>query len=208
MAVGIGARLAGGVPLAAFVTFMLFMLMRGLIWSDEVIFEERREPLNLEITRNTEETEVIARDSRPKKPDEVKTPPPPPRIEAAKAERPREGLASVLGRLPDLQPDEVDQSDIQFVVSDRDIQPLVRMEPIYPRRAAERGVEGSCLMTMDVAPDGTVIASSIHAECTSSLFASAAKRAVERWKYQPKIQGGQAVIRYGVETELLFQLAE
>ncbi len=200
------ARFGVGIPVAGVVTIGLFMLMRALIIPETIELEEERRALNIEITRQTEDSEIITRDRRPEKPKEVKAPPPPPRIEAAKSEAPKEGLASVLGRLPEIQPDSVDQGDIKFVVADRDIQPLVRIEPIYPRRAAERGVEGRCTMTLDVLPDGTT--TNVRADCTSSLFASASTRAVERWKYAPKVEDGVAVTRFNVQTDLEYALAE
>ena len=134
--------------------------------------------------------------------------PPPPRIEAAKAEQPQEGLASILGALPDINPDAVGSGDIDFVVSDRDVQPLVRIPPQYPPRAAERGLEGTCDMVFDVLPDGTIDADSIQADCTSSLFARAASRAIARYKYAPKIVNGEAVVQRGLRQTIEFELAE
>jgi protein TonB len=197
-------RLAIGVPLAALVTFGLFTLMRALIFSDEVPPEEAGDALVIDILQTREESEVRTREERPEKPDEINTPPPPPKIEAAKAEAPDEGLAETLGRLPGLDPDAVDQGDVAFVVADRDEQPLVRVPPIYPPRAAERGTEGSCDITFDVNPDGSV--TNADAVCTSALFKRASERAVEKWKYAPKIVDGEPQMRRGLVVTLDFNL--
>lgn len=206
MAVAMLGRLAPGGGIAVGVTFGLFVFMAALIHNDEVPEEEQGREFNLEITKLEQETDVITRSERPDEPDEVKTPPPPPRIQAAKSEAPQEDLASVLGALPEIQPDEVNQSDVAFVVADRDIQPLVRIPPQYPRRALERGTEGTCTMTLDVNPDGTT--TNVSANCTSSVFERAAIQAVSGWKYQPKIENGQAVMRFGIQTDLTFELSE
>ena len=198
----------GAIALAAFIAVAMFAGMRYLIMSDEVQLEEKKEPPNIEITSSRETSEVIRRQDRPDEPEEVKAPPPPPRIEAAKAEQPQEGLASILGSLPDINPDEVSSESINFVVSDRDVQPLVRIPPQYPPRAAERGLEGSCDMTFDVLPDGSIDEASIQADCTSSLFAREASRAIARYKYAAKIVNGEAVVQRGLRQTIEFQLAE
>ena len=202
------ARAGASVILGAVAALFIFGGMRYLILSEGKEPEAKPDAPNIEITASRDDTRVITRNDRPDQPDEIKAPPPPPRIEAAKSEQPDEGLASILGALPGINPDAVDSGSIAFVVSDRDAQPLVRIPPQYPVRAAERGLEGSCDMTFNVLPDGTVDGTSIQARCTSSMFARDATRAVERWKYQPKIQNGEAVPRYGVATTLDFTLTD
>jgi protein TonB len=201
-------RLVTGALLGAVVAVALFAGMRYLILSDAPPPEEALEAPNINIVSRRGESDVIRRDDRPEEPDEVRAPPPPPRIEAAKAEQPQEGLASMLGRLPDINPDAISSDSIQFVVADRDVQPIVRIEPSYPMRAQERGLEGTCLMRFDVLPDGSVDESTVVADCTSSLFSRDASRAVARWKYNAKIVNGEAVVQRGIETVLDFQLAD
>lgn len=194
--------------IGAAVAVVLFGAMRYLILSDTPPTEDAEEAPNINIVSRRTESNVVRRDDRPDQPDEVKAPPPPPRIEAAKAEQPQEGLASMLGSLPDINPDAVDRQDIKFVVADRDEQPLVRINPVYPPRAQERGLEGTCKMRFDVLADGTINAETITADCTSSLFARSASRAVARWKYNPKIVDGEPVARRGVAVDLDFALED
>lgn len=197
-------RIAIGVPVAALITFVLFSVMRALIFVEAAPPKDAGLAVSIKLADEIKESDVITRKRRPNKPKDVKTPPPPPKIEAAKAEKPKEGLASVLGALPDINPDKIDRGSFKFVVGDRDAQPLVRLEPQYPPRAAERGVEGKCSVVFDVNPDGTP--TNIRPTCDSSLFDDAVRRAVGRWKYQPKIVDGVAVMRRGVETDFEFKL--
>ncbi len=199
-------RLIVGVPAAAVVTFLLFSLMRALIFTEGVPPKDKTETITIDILQTREDTDVRTREERPEKPDEINTPPPPPRILAAKAEAPDEGLAETLGRLPGLDPDAVNQDDVAFVVADRDEQPLVRVPPIYPPRAAQRNLEGSCDITFDVNPDGSV--TNANATCTSALFSSASERAVEKWKYAPKVVDGEARMRRGLVVTLDFNLED
>lgn len=199
-------RIVGGLPLAVGVTIGLFLLMAALIRNEEQELPDRAEAVNFEITSDRDDSDIRRDQRRPVQPREVRTPPPPPRIEAARAQRPNEGLATVLGALPDIVPQDVGRGDFQVVINDREEQPLVRLEPQYPRRAAERGLEGNCLVTFDVNPDGTT--SNVRASCSSDLFRRAATRAVEGWRYQPRIAEGQAVMRRNLQVEFPFTLTE
>jgi protein TonB len=62
-------------------------------------------------------------------------------------------------------------------------------------------------VTFDVTPDGITTNVQIM-DCDSSLFERNAVRAVERWRYQPKIVEGTAVRRTGVVTEFNFRLED
>lgn len=207
MPISAGIRLGIGLPVAALVTLSLFLLMRALIFVEGEPPQERAGNLTIDIVATREDTDVLTRTNRPDQPDEVRTPPPPPRIEADKAEAPEEGLATTLGRLPDLNVDRLEKSDISFQVSDREEQPLVRGEQRYPRRALERGIEGKCTLGFDVNPDGTTTNVSVI-QCSDSMFEREGIRAVERYKYAPKIVDGQAVMRRGLRIDLEWQLAE
>ena len=139
--------------------------------------------------------------------DQIDPPPPPPQIERQAAEQPTEGLATVMGAIPEFDAPQLRSDSVSFSVSDRDAQPLVRIEPQYPPRAAERGIEGTCNVQFDVTPDGTPNNVRIL-RCDSSFFERASIRAVERWRYQPRVENGVPVARRGVQTQFVFRLAE
>lgn len=205
-------RILIGVPVAAVVTFGLFMFMRGMILAGDVELDERTAPPQLDIVSSKRDSDAVTRGAEPEQPDEVVTPPPPPEIEVQKAEAPQESLGAALGRLPEINPDDVGGDDFELVIADRDEQPLVRINPDYPPNMASRGVEGKCLMTFDIEPDGST--SNVRAECTSESgrsapgFRRSAERAVARWKYAPRVRDGQAVKRFNQRTELVFQLQD
>jgi protein TonB len=200
-------RLLIGVPIAAFVTIVLFFVMTRLIMVDEIIQEEEVEDRQFSINDEVQEVEARRRDTTIEDVQQVDPPPPPPQIERQRAEQPSEGLATVMGAIPDFEAPQLNSDSVNFSVSDRDAQPLVRIEPQYPMRAAERGVEGSCWVRFDVTPDGTPTNIDIF-RCDSSLFERASIRAVERWRYNPKVQDGVPVARRGVETRFDFRLAD
>ena len=90
--------------------------------------------------------------------------------------------------------------------SDRDVIPLVRIEPDYPPRASERGVEGWVVIQFTITPAGTVKDAKVVDAEPKGIFDAAAVKAVERWKYNPKVEGGVAVERRGVQVMLTFKL--
>ncbi len=198
-------RFFAGLPIAAIITIGLFLLMKLLI-SKELVLPEKEDAFRFTINPKVEELSIRQRDVKAERSKDVKPPPPPPQIEKQKAVQPREGIANVAGAIPDFEAPQLNRNSVNFNVSDRDAQPLVRIPPMYPPRAAERGTSGSCKAFFDVSPEGKPY--NVRTECTSSVFARAAKRSVEKWKYNAKIVDGKAVARQGVVTTIKFQLED
>jgi protein TonB len=87
---------------------------------------------------------------------------------------------------------------------DRDMVPLVRIEPTYPPQAQQRRLEGGVHVRFTVSGAGTVKNAKV-VKSTDLVFESAALRAVEQWKYQPQLEAGKPVEREG-EVILRFDL--
>jgi protein TonB len=200
-------RLVVGVPVAAIITVVLFFVMTRLILVEGAPIDEDVEDRNFSINDEVQEVEARRRDTTIEDVQQVDPPPPPPQIERQRAEQPSEGLATVMGAIPEFEAPQLGSDTVNFSVSDRDAQPLVRIEPQYPMRAAERGVEGQCTVQFDVTPDGTPTNIEVL-NCTSSLFDRAVIRAVERWRYNPKVVDGVPVARRGVRTQFDFNLSD
>ncbi len=200
-------RLVVGIPVAALVTFLLFTLMQTLIFTDEVPLEDAGDDLTFEINPEVEEINARTRDTSIDDVSRVDPPPPPPQIERQAADLPTESLSTIVGSIPEFDAPQLNSGNVSFNVSDRNAQPLVRIPPQYPPRAAERGIEGTCNMRFDVTPDGTPT-NVVATNCTSSMFERASIRSVERWRYSPKVENGVPVARRGVETDIEFRLAD
>jgi periplasmic protein TonB len=89
---------------------------------------------------------------------------------------------------------------------DRDVLPLVRINPDYPPRAQSRGIQGWVLVQFTITPAGTVADAKVIDAQPKGIFDEAAVKAVSRWKYNPKVEGGVAVERRGIQVKLTFQL--
>jgi protein TonB len=92
------------------------------------------------------------------------------------------------------------------VGSDRDVIPLVRINPEYPARARSRGVEGWVQIEFTITPAGTVKDPKVVDAEPKGLFEKAALEAISRWKYNPKVEEGRAVERRGIQVVLRFEL--
>ncbi len=90
-------------------------------------------------------------------------------------------------------------------MSDRGALPLVRVEPQYPPQAARRGLEGWVQLRFNISTAGSV-KDAVVVKSSSSLFDRAAVQAVNKWKYQPQVQGGTPMETQGIEVVLRFEL--
>jgi len=88
---------------------------------------------------------------------------------------------------------------------DRDMVPLVRIEPTYPPQAQQRRLEGWVHVRFTVSGAGTVKNAKV-VKSSDLVFENAAVRAVEQWKYQPQLEAGKPVDREAIEVIVRFDL--
>lgn len=135
----------------------------------------------------------------------VDPPPPPHVIEAQAAQLPDADMALMIGTIPRLEATGMGDGLDSFNIADADVQPVVRIPPSYPVREAERGIEGSCVLQFDVTTAGSPVNIQVL-ECDSSGFARESVRAVERWRYNPRVRDGVPQMYRGLQTRLVFDL--
>lgn len=90
--------------------------------------------------------------------------------------------------------------------SDRDVVPLVRINPDYPQRALSRGIEGWVQVQFTITETGSVADAVVVAADPPNIFDDAAIKAILRWRYNPKVEEGVPVSRVGMQTILRFNL--
>jgi protein TonB len=89
---------------------------------------------------------------------------------------------------------------------DRDVIPVVRVPPEYPPRAQSANIEGWVQIQFAVTPTGTVRDPVVVAAEPKGVFDEAALKAIARWRYNPRVDGGVAVERVGLQTVIRFEL--
>jgi protein TonB len=200
-----GVRYIAAFVLAAAVTFGLFWVMQALI-GVEGRLDESGSGRVIDFVRLKKESEAETKKRKlpDKKPPEDQ--PPPPDLNLAKNSRPDQAMGNVIpifdsgveiGGGPNLG---------GLGAADQDIVPLVRVNPDYPVRAAQRGIEGWVEITFTISTTGAVNSAKVVGYEPSSVFNRSALRAIRKWKYNPKIEDGKAVERPGVIVRLTFKL--
>jgi periplasmic protein TonB len=86
--------------------------------------------------------------------------------------------------------------------------PLVRVNPLYPPRAQSRGIEGWVLLEFTITPQGTTKDIEVIDADPKGYFERAAKDAVRKYKYKPRVVDGVAVDWPGVQLVLSFEIEE
>lgn len=86
--------------------------------------------------------------------------------------------------------------------------PLYRVEPRYPARALERGAEGYVILKFTIDPTGRPQDIEVLEAKPKRMFEKEAIRALKKWKYQPKVEEGNALAQAGQTVRLEFKLAK
>jgi protein TonB len=187
--------------LAAGVTLGLFLMMRQLIWVESAPIEPRREMPNLVINYEPPEIDPV----RTTTPDDIVEIEPPPAVEPL----PTGGVDPGAGPGPAVyNPPPIDPPTVSTggpINLDAYATPVLRREPIYPQRMAERGVSGHCILRFDVGPNGETANVRI-VECSNSGFERASVRAVSQWRYRPATTEGRARWMRNLEVRLDYRL--
>ncbi len=189
---------------AIFVTFGLLWVMQALIGVEGTLDEgARRRVIDFVRLKQESELETKKRKMPDKKPPEE--PPPPPELNLAQNTRPDLDTGNVMPVFDGSLELSGAGPNMGTAATDSDIIPLVRVEPQYPERARQRGVEGWVVVEFMISAAGTVKSPRIIAYHPSTIFNRAALQAIRKWKYNPKIEEGVAVERPGVQVRLVFE---
>lgn len=89
--------------------------------------------------------------------------------------------------------------------SDGEYLPIVKVAPQYPRQALKRRLEGEVVLEYTVTRQGSVANARVLFS-TDPVFNQAAVDSAMRYKYKPRVVGGQAIEVAGVRTRIKFRL--
>ncbi len=90
--------------------------------------------------------------------------------------------------------------------SDGEYLPIVKVAPLYPESAASRGIEGYVLLEFTVTETGATTDPVVIEAQPSSVFDDAAKKAVLKFKYKPRVENGKPMRVTGVRQVITFKL--
>ena len=87
--------------------------------------------------------------------------------------------------------------------------PIVKVAPIYPRRAQTRSITGYCIVTYTVTTTGAIRDPYVENEsdCTpKGIFERASLKAALKFKYKPRVVDGEAIEVAGVQNKFTYEL--
>lgn len=195
-------RLLIGAILGFIVTFVLFFIMPKLIENADKTLDETATRKIADITMPEREIEANLDQKKPEKPDDPEEPPP---------DLDQPDIEDV-----DIDPNAVNMSpttnvDLKigtggFGGNDGEYLPIVKVAPIYPRRAQTRGVEGYCTVEYVVTRTGA-ISDPQAVDCQpSGYFERASIKAASKFKYKPRVVDGEAIDVGGVQNRFTYEL--
>ena len=195
------------VPIAVFAAGLFTSGMFWVLWTlvgAAFDVSDRAEATRIEFSRMRRDTEVVT-----KRDQKIERERPPPTPETPRMAFSASGIDNNVASLTPIVDARGAMSRMTMSAgSDRDVIPLVRINPDYPPRAQTRGIEGYVIVQFTITATGTVKDAIVVEAQPRGMFDDAALKAIARWRYNPKVEAGVAVERVGIRTRLTFQLEQ
>ena len=196
-------RYSVAIGLGAVATFGLLMLMRAVIADPKPAEDTGIRGEILDFVRLVQDREVVIKDRRAK-------PPPPPDEPPPNQPRPDINTAATVGaEITNVQVNvEVDAGGLGDFSGDGEYLPIVKVAPIYPRRALTRNIEGYVLLEFVVTATGAVRNPVVLEAKPPGFFERAAIQAALKFKYKPKVIDGEPIEVSGVQNLIKFEMSD
>jgi len=197
-------RFGAALAVAAVATFAVFWMMQSLISTGGSVLNEQDFGRIQSFVMDKPDDEVRTKERKPQKP-------PTPPAEPPKPDMPRPDMAQAntdgcdIGGF-DLGADLNIDAGLSGGSGDGEFLPIVKVAPNYPRRAAQKGIEGYVVVEFTVTTLGTVTEPHVIEADPPGIFDREAMAAVSKFKYKPKIENGKAVEVNGVRNIIRFEL--
>ncbi|NND82344.1 MAG: TonB family protein [Gammaproteobacteria bacterium] len=186
--------------ISVLITLGLILTMYGLIKMDEPELTAKKAFKLPDFSAPPENEDLQTIAPKPDRPDDVQEQPDVPEVDAT-PDRVDINSNLALGAVKV----GINRNLKGFNSNDGEYLPIFRAPPIYPRRAAERGLCGWVDLMYTVTASGGVRDPQVTAS-SSSMFESAAKKAALKYKYKARQVGGKPVDVPGVEIRIVFEM--
>ena len=196
-------RYGMAVGAAVAVTFTVTLMMQGLISSGGSVLEESDIGRLVEFVHIQQDDDIQTKSRKPNKPPVA--PKEPPKPEMAKPDFDAAQNAMDMGAL-DIGADLSIDAGLSGGSGDGEYLPIVKVAPQYPRRAAQKGIEGYVVVEFTVSKLGTVTDPKVIEAAPPNIFNRAAISAAKKFKYKPKVENGKAIEVSGIRNIIRFEL--
>lgn len=192
--------------LGAAITFALFSFMAFLVSSGDMTKQDPQDNIVVEVNTTPPKSAAERR-------QRVPPPPPPPPKTPPKPQAPEPEANNNSGGLTFNMPG-VQLSGANTGISapgagfgrDGDASPIVRIEPKYPVQAQRDGKEGWVKLSFTINEIGGVEDVKVIDAQPKRIFNKAARRALKKWKYKPKVVDGKPERQPGLTVQLDFTM--
>ena len=191
--------------MAGAVTVTLFQAMNHFVAIAEVSIEDRGVSPRIEFARSRADSRAQSRTRALPQRLEQQQPPEMPPMDHADTVGPNVLAVNVAAAPVDTTLELTDVT-LGARVADADEVPIVRVEPIYPMHAREKGLEGWVLLRFDILSSGRTENVVVVDSKPLRVFNRAAVAAVKKWKYRPRVVNSEASVTRGVKVKLAFSL--
>ena len=195
--------------LGGIIALLLAFFMYTLIHSSEMRLSTVDRVQMLDFVRLKREEVVQRKERKPQRPELSQAPDSPPMIEQAASSAGETLAVSSPPQAPARADMDVARTGLGIGSGDGEYLPIVKVAPIYPRRALERGITGTCVVRYTVTTAGTVKDVVVVEElCTDSIFYQPSQEAARRFKYKPRVIDGTPVEVVGVHNMFHYEIGE
>jgi protein TonB len=198
-------RFLVSILLGAAVTFALFYFMAFLVASGDRTKEEPLENIIVEVNTTPPKSSAEQR-------SRVPPPPPPPPKSPPKPQAPEPEQSADNGGIKfDMPGIKINNASAGLsgpgsFAQEGDATPIVRIEPKYPIKAQTEGIEGWVRLSFSINTIGGVEDVKVIEAQPKRIFDKAARRALSKWKYKPKVEDGKTLKQEGLSVQLDFKM--
>ena len=197
------ARLLFGALLAIPVAGGLFFIMQYLIATADPQIDDSKQRKLADIHMPEREIETNVNEQKPDKVDDPEEPPP----DLDTPDIDMDMDVEVVNTAPQASVD-VEINSSGMASGDGEYLPIVKVAPIYPRRAQTRGITGYCIVEYTVTTSGA-IRDPKAVDCQpQGVFESASVKAATKFKYKPRVVDGEAIEVAGVQNKFTYELEQ
>lgn len=193
--------------MAIALTVFIFWAMQALITRGGSTLNETNNGAFVNFIHVEQDDDVQTKDRK------VKRPPPPPK-EPPKPEMKQQQVNQTQNNLDGMNIGAIDidmnlDSGLGGIsTGDGEYLPIIKVAPMYPRSAAQRGIEGFVVLEFTVTELGTVKDPKVINAEPPGIFNRAAMDAVKKFKYKPKMVDGKAIAVSGIKNIIRFELED
>jgi protein TonB len=197
-------RLFIGAALAIPVAGGLFFIMQYLIATADPKIDDQKSRKLPDIFMPEREIETNVAEVKPDKPDDPEEPPP----DLDTPDLDMDMNMDAVNMAPSSQVEVAIAGAGGMSASDGEYLPIVKVAPIYPRRAQSRGITGYCIVEYTVTKSGS-IRDPQAVDCQpAGIFERASLKAALKFKYKPRVVDGEAIEVAGVQNKFTYELEQ